>query len=156
MARLAFVCLTILSAVAAVFAAPANTEGTLYKRNISVCTCKPCMQSKNNFANPILILAAYNYCIFLHACSQRNSYRLYIIIVFFSSGCVTLSAPIDGAVQTVHSVSRQLLAVFTCDEGYTAVGETILSCVDGEWDKIPPLCACKFVSTICAYLQRFP
>ncbi len=30
MARLAFVCLTILSAVAAVFAAPANTEGTLY------------------------------------------------------------------------------------------------------------------------------
>ncbi|XP_064394453.1 sushi, von Willebrand factor type A, EGF and pentraxin domain-containing protein 1-like [Halichondria panicea] len=81
MACLAFVCLTILSAVAAVFAAPANT------------------------------------------------------------GCVTLSAPTDGAVQTVHLISRQLLAVFTCDEGYAAVGETILSCVDGEWDKIPPLCA---------------
>ena len=69
-----------------------------------------------------------------------------VVIVFLSlhAGCVTLSAPTDGAVQTVHLISRQLLAVFTCDEGYAAVGETILSCVDGEWDKIPPLCACKF------------
>ncbi len=57
--------------------------------------------------------------------------------------CATLLPPTDGNVLLAFSKSDQLLAIFTCDEAYAAVGETILSCVDGEWDKIPPLCACK-------------
>ena len=73
-----------------------------------------------------------------------------LTVYFFSPGCVALPAPTNGTVQTVHSVTRQLLAVFTCDEGYAAVGKTILSCVDGEWDKIPPLCACElYVYQLC-------
>ena len=57
--------------------------------------------------------------------------------------CVSPPPPENGAVQTVYSTSYQLLAVFMCDEGFTAVGETVLSCVEGEWDKTAPTCACK-------------
>ena len=57
--------------------------------------------------------------------------------------CATPPPPENGAVQIVYSTSYQLLAVFVCDEDFTAVGETVLSCVDGEWDKTAPFCACK-------------
>lgn len=62
-----------------------------------------------------------------------------------NSDCATLPPPRDGKVQQAFSKSDQLLAIYTCDKGFALMGNTILTCVNGVWDKIPPLCVCKYL-----------
>ena len=57
--------------------------------------------------------------------------------------CISPPPPENGTVLTVYSTSYQLLAVFMCDEDFSAVGETVLSCVGGKWDSKAPVCARK-------------
>ena len=64
-------------------------------------------------------------------------------VIFSAVECISPPPPENGTVLTVYSTSYQLLAVFMCDEDFTAVRETVLSCVDGKRDIKAPVCACK-------------
>jgi len=79
---------------------------------------------------------------------ENLTYFIIIIIIIMtlcslSADCKALPSPSNGAVQLVFSSSNQLMAVFSCDPGYAAIGQTVVSCSNGKWSQIPPLCTCE-------------
>ena len=51
----------------------------------------------------------------------------------------SLSAPPDGTILLEHDDLWQI-GTYTCNEGYTLVGEPVRFCIDGIWNGTEPEC----------------
>ncbi|KAL4230224.1 Sushi [Mactra antiquata] len=61
--------------------------------------------------------------------------------------CPNLSNPNNGDVSTVYNGSVTM-ATFICDEGYTLVGDDVITCLQtGTWSNNVPTCNCTLFST---------
>ena len=56
---------------------------------------------------------------------------------FAGNGCPTLKDPENGK---VFQFSDGNAAIFSCNSGYTKVGESFLNCVNGNWSSPAPMC----------------
>ncbi|XP_064387176.1 uncharacterized protein LOC135335578 [Halichondria panicea] len=55
--------------------------------------------------------------------------------------CGSLDTPSNGAVDTSSGTTFMMTATYTCNTGYTLVGDTTRTCgADGEWSPIAPVC----------------
>ena len=53
------------------------------------------------------------------------------------SNCLPLSDPDNGK---VYQFPDGTTAMFSCKNGFTTMGESILHCVNGNWSSSPPTC----------------
>ena len=68
---------------------------------------------------------------------KLSVYALTLYVLYLGSNCEPLSDPDNGR---VHQFPDGITAVFTCKNGFTTVGESILHCVNGKWSSSPPKC----------------
>ena len=60
--------------------------------------------------------------------------------------CPDLFPPYNGYIAYIEGIQDQVgsVAQFSCENGFTLVGNPLLTCMtDGEWDNNPPTCAGK-------------
>ena len=71
-----------------------------------------------------------------------------IIYASYSSDCGKPSTPTDGSV-AFNSTSYQSEAIYSCDNGYTLVGEATRKClINGTWSNTDPVCQIKGINGI--------
>ena len=51
--------------------------------------------------------------------------------------CPILGDPDNGMVLLIND---KMTAVFTCNSGFTTIGEAVLNCNNGKWNYDPPKC----------------
>ena len=56
------------------------------------------------------------------------------------TGCSKLTAPNNGAKSTDETGDGSIVE-FTCDQGYTLIGDSSIMCSDGNWSGNVPVCA---------------
>jgi CUB/sushi domain-containing protein len=67
-----------------------------------------------------------------------------IFVLFWLSDCGTVAAILNGAFQYTPNTLYQGLAEFSCNTGYTLVGDATRTCQDtGVWSGANPVCQIK-------------
>ena len=64
-------------------------------------------------------------------------YSYMYMSICIGSNCPPLSDPDNGS---VHHFPDGVTAVFTCKNGFTTNGESLLRCINGQWSAPPPTC----------------
>ena len=57
--------------------------------------------------------------------------------IHIGNNCPSLSDPDNGFVYQFPDGST---AMFSCKNGFTTIGESLLHCVNGNWSSLPPTC----------------
>ena len=66
--------------------------------------------------------------------------------------CPSLSDPVNGSVSCTNGNASGSKCTYSCDDGYSLVGESELTCNDdkdldsdvGEWNAVSPVCASTY------------
>ena len=60
-------------------------------------------------------------------------------------GDVTITPAVVGSIET----GLNAVAMYTCNEGYDLVGNTMRSCQESnQWDGTEPMCTCKLIMSV--------
>ena len=61
------------------------------------------------------------------------------MLSFVTVLCPNLTAPADGLL-VMSGNYEGAIANFSCQAGYNLKGESIVTCVDGQWNSTTPVC----------------
>ena len=60
-----------------------------------------------------------------------------LICLWTGKICLPLNNPENGQ---VYQFPDGTTAIFSCSNGFTKMGESVLRCVNGNWSSLPPTC----------------
>ena len=62
---------------------------------------------------------------------------MHVVHICIGNNCLPLSNPDNGQ---VYQLPDGTAALFSCDNGFTKMGESVLRCDNGNWSSSPPTC----------------
>ena len=60
-----------------------------------------------------------------------------ILYTYIGKNCLPLNNPENGQ---VYQPPDGTTAIFSCNNGFTKMGKSVLHCVNGNWSSSPPKC----------------
>ena len=75
-------------------------------------------------------------------CHVLHNYISFVVHFVFSGDCPDLSAPANGSV-SMSGIIVGSTATYSCNAGFTLVGDTVRTCEDDMWTGTEPNCQCK-------------
>ena len=89
-------------------------------------------------------MISQNYATCNHVSNVPTKWQMFSQVALYCSDCHPLANPINGTVDTSAGTTYGKEVIYSCDTGYTLVGNSHVNCqANGSWETAP---TCQIVS----------